>query len=293
MRIVITDSGLGGLSVVAELERRLKREPIFEKIELVFFNSLYSSNYGYNSKIIFSKKVALFNNALNSIKVNYNPDLILIACNTLSVIFPHTEFAQNSKTEVKGILNSGVTLFRKSIQNDDEIIILFGTPTTINSNVYRDALVKLEVNKLQIVNQACPGLETEIQHNPNSNKTRNSIAKFVKEAVKQLKSVPQKIYAGFCCTHYGFSENLFLSELLKQTSSEIEILNPNNRMIDFLFSDPKQLNSYSNVTVRIISQVKLKVNEIESLFNILATSSPKTASALRKYEYIKNLFTKE
>ena len=45
MRIVITDSGLEGLSVVAELEKRLRDQPIFENVELIFFNSLYGSEY--------------------------------------------------------------------------------------------------------------------------------------------------------------------------------------------------------------------------------------------------------
>ena len=49
MKIVITDSGLGGLSVLGELERRIKENPIFENAELIFFNALFSPDYGYNS----------------------------------------------------------------------------------------------------------------------------------------------------------------------------------------------------------------------------------------------------
>ncbi len=37
MKIVVTDSGLGGLSVLGELEIRLQKLPIFEKVELIFF----------------------------------------------------------------------------------------------------------------------------------------------------------------------------------------------------------------------------------------------------------------
>ena len=172
MRIVITDSGLGGLSVVAELERQLNKNPIYKEAELIFFNSLYSSEYGYNSITDFSEKVKVFNNALNSIETKYNPDLILIACNTLSVVFPHTDFAQNSKIEVKGILDSGVALFSDSIKNNEDKIILFGTPTTIISDVYKNKLVELGVKESQIVNQACPDLETEIQNNPSGIETK-------------------------------------------------------------------------------------------------------------------------
>ncbi len=103
VRIVITDSGLGGLSVLAELERRLRENPIFESTELIFFNSLYSSSYGYNSMMDLSEKAIVFNNALNSIEENYKPDIILVACNTLSIVYPHTNYAQNPKTEVRGL----------------------------------------------------------------------------------------------------------------------------------------------------------------------------------------------
>ena len=292
MRIVITDSGLGGLSVVAELEKRLKENPIYENAELIFFNSLYSPEYGYNSLKDFIAKVRIFNNALNSIEQNYSPDLILIACNTLSVVYPHTEFSQNSKIAVKGILESGVALFKNRIQNDDDKIILFGTPTTINSDVYKNELINLGIKETQIVNQSCPDLESEIQRNPFSYKTDNSISNFVKEAAELFNDVPQKIFAGFCCTHYGYSEQTFLNKLEKQFNCEIEILNPNSKILDFLFVSPPKLYNDSNVTVRVVTQVKLKVNEIKSLSDILVNGSSKTATAIGDYEYIKNIFAK-
>lgn len=292
VRIVITDSGLGGLSVVAEFEKRLRKFPIFNNVELMFFNSLYSSEYGYNSLHNFSEKVRIFNNALNSIEQNYNPDLILIACNTLSVVFPHTEFSQNPKMDVKGILESSVDLFKNRIQNDDDKIILFGTPTTINSDVYKNELINFGVKETQIVNQACPDLESEIQRNPNSDKTHNSISKFVKDALDSINSIPQKIYAGFCCTHYGYSEKIFFDELSKQCDSEVEILNPNSKMLDFLFAAPKKLYDNSNAIVRVVTQVKLKKNQIKSLSDILVNDSPKTAKAIENYEYVNNLFEK-
>ena len=292
VRIVITDSGLGGLSVVAELEKRLKENPIFENVELIFFNSLYSSKYGYNSLKDFADKVRIFNNALNSIEINYNPNLILIACNTLSVVYPHTKFSKNSNTKVKGILESGVSLFKNNLQNKDDKIILFGTPTTINSDVYKNELVTLGVGKSQIVNQSCPDLESEIQHNPKSKNIAHSISKFVKEAAESFEYNPQKIYAGFCCTHYGYSEQIFFDVLSKQFSDEVVILNPNNKMLDFLFVAPKKLYDNSNITVRVVTQVKPNEKEVKSLCDIVGKDSPKTAAAIEDYEYIKNLFTK-
>lgn len=292
MKIVITDSGLGGLSVLGELERRLKENAIYQEVELIFFNSLYSSEYGYNSMKDISEKAGVFNNALNSICQNFNPDLILIACNTLSVVYPHTEFAKNPKAEVKGIVESGVSLFEKKLKHSEDKIILMGTPTTINSDVYKNALIQKGINANQIINQGCLELETSIQNDPNSNETRNTVSHFIGEAVRNIDSIPNNIYVGLCCTHYGYCKKVFYEELANKFNANIETLNPNNTMLDFLFSNSKKIFSNSNISIKIVSQVKLKENEINSLGSILEISSPITATALRNYVFVEKLFSK-
>ncbi len=293
MRIVVTDSGLGGLSVVAELERRLNENPIYTNGEIIFFNSLYSHEYGYNLMSELNEKTKVFNNALNSMVDNYNPDIILMACNTLSVVYPHTKFAKDTKTKVKGIVDSGIDLFNNNLSTASSNIILFGTSTTINSNVYKNALLKNGIDETQIINQTCLDLETEIQNNPSSMETRKLITNFVSSAINGIKNNTAKTYAGLCCTHYGYSEQIFFDELSKQLSSEVKILNPNSKMLDFLFSDSTKPIVDSKINVEVVSQVKLRKNEIASLAKIIRAKSPKTATALENYSFIRNLFSKE
>jgi len=293
-KIVITDSGLGGLSVLGKLEYKLKSNPIFEKAELIFFNSLYSSDYGYNSIKNMAEKATVFNNALNTIYQNYNPDLILIACNTLSVVYPFTKFAKNPKTEVKGIVESGVSLFLENLKSDtDSKIILFGTPTTINSGIYPKQLSSEKIEQKRIISQACPYLETEIQNNPTGEKTEQQIEKFVKEGIKKSGKNFSNLFAGLCCTHYGYSEDVFYNILSKNFNGNIKILNPNNSILDFLFDQEVKQYSICDTKVTVVSQVKIKRNEINSLGKILSETADKTAYALEKYLLTKNLFGKE
>lgn len=64
----------------------------------------------------------------------YVPDLILIACNTLSVVYPHTEFSKNTKTKVLGIVEFGVEQVLEELKkNPDYDVIITGTNTTIES----------------------------------------------------------------------------------------------------------------------------------------------------------------
>ncbi len=293
MKIVVTDSGLGGLSVVAELEKKISENPISENIEIIFFNALFSSNYGYNSMLELSEKSRVFNNALYSIENNYNPEIILIACNTLSVVYPYTKFAKKTKTEVKGIVESGIELFSKQIINSNNNIILFGTPTTINSDVYKNSLMKKGISEAQIVNQECLNLESEIQNNPRSVETSDLIVKFVSLATKNIRNRKEKTYAGLCCTHYEYSEQLFLTELKKQLSGEIEILNPNNMMLSFLDDGENNIACESNISVQVVSQVEIKKNVIDSLSRIINKKSQKTATALVNYNLVENLFSKD
>ncbi len=292
MKIVITDSGLGGLSVVVDLEKRLRENNVYKNVELIFFNSLYSSDYGYNVMSNNTEKAKVFNKALNSIEQNYKPDIILIACNTLSVVYSHTEFSKNSKTKVKGIVKSGIELFKNNVKNRETNLLLFGTPTTIDSDVYKTALVKDGVEETQIVNQACYELETKIQNNPTGIATHKEIAKFVKLATEKIVKNEAKTYAGLCCTHYGYSETIFKDELTKQVKGEVEVLNPNSKMLDFLFTNGVPRYQNCNINVRVVSQVKLKDVEIDSLSKIFNNKSPKTALALQNYEFIENLFKK-
>jgi len=64
MRLMITDSGLGGLSVCAGLEQALLRENLGRGIELLYVNATPSDRGGYNSLATQQERIALFNSFL-------------------------------------------------------------------------------------------------------------------------------------------------------------------------------------------------------------------------------------
>jgi hypothetical protein len=86
--ILVTDSGLGGLSVAADVAARLPESGVFEKARIVFYNALFH-NSGYNNLKTDAEKVRIFNAVLKAMNRRYHPDL-LIACNTLSVVYEKT-----------------------------------------------------------------------------------------------------------------------------------------------------------------------------------------------------------
>jgi len=292
IRIVITDSGLGGVSVLADLEKRLKLQTIYKTTELIFFNSLFGTGYGYNSMNSMEEKANVFNKALESMVENYNPDLILIACNTLSIVFPFTKFYETSKIPVVGIVNSGVEKIVESLkEKNNSSILIFGTPTTIESNTHKLMLIEKGIDEEKIITQPCKLLETEIQHDPNSKNVKDMIQKFSEETKEKVLNKEQEIVAALCCTHYGYSVNLFQKTLNEVFGKPVKIINPNSSMINFLFQkkDYKK-KMLTNINIKIVSQVEITHDERTALKNILEKEAPLVSEALDNYDFEQNLF---
>ena len=290
--IVVTDSGLGGLSVAADLENQLRVKNNSGKFKIVFFNSLAASDFGYNSMHSMAKKSEVFDSALNSIEKLYNPDIILIACNTLSVVYDHTQFSKNTKIKVLGIIDLGIEMIMENIQkNPDDRVLLLGTPTTINSQSYQIKLIERGIKKENIISQSCPLLETEIQRNPESENVNKMINEFLTEAKKKDLINTKGIDVVLCCTHYGYSEKIFHKEVKNIFNKSYALLNPNIKMVESIIDDLKVENSNDpEISVEVVSQVKLKTEEINSISRILESISPATAKALKNYKFNEFLF---
>src|SRR5512139_3328319 len=64
VRIAVTDSGLGGLSVMAEAAARLKEAGTFQTADFIFYNALFSAEGGYNTLETRQEKVDIFQRAM-------------------------------------------------------------------------------------------------------------------------------------------------------------------------------------------------------------------------------------
>ena len=290
--ILVTDSGLGGLSVVADLENKLPQSGIFENIQLVFFNALFHSRGGYNSLRTEAEKIRIFNIALEAMDKKYHPDLLLIACNTLSVLYHKTEFSKTAQFPVIGIVETGADLIAQQWEkNRQATAIIFGTQTTIESNSYQNKLMQRGYPGNQIIGQPCPFLTEQIEQGYNSDMTYLLISEFVNQAISQINNADTPIFASLNCTHYGYSIELFKKAFAEMGFPGIEIINPNTKMSNLLFN-PKYLNRYAStkITVEVISKTSISAEKIESLGELLQEISPETKKALSQYQYDRNLF---
>ncbi len=290
--IVVTDSGLGGISVAADLENRIREKGTFKQVNIVFFNALLANNKGYNSMKTTKEKVTVFNSALNAMDKKIKPDLVLIACNTLSVLYDKTAFSKNVKIPVVGVVDSGVELINNNLKGiNDSKVLIFATKTTVNQQSHKNKLLKLGISDKQIITQACPSLAGKIELNPNGKETKYLVKKYVEESIQKIDKKDKNLFVSYNCTHYPYIDTLFKEAFKKQNITINKFLNPNPLMVDFIF-DKKYANRYkkTNTSVEVISQAKLLPDEIKSISNLIRIDSDKTSKALENYSLKTQLF---
>lgn len=290
--ILVTDSGLGGLSVAADVELRARLSGTFRHVHLLFCNALAAKNYGYNSMSTREEKIRVFSSALTGFVKWYHPDVILIACNTLSVLYGETDFSKTTGLPVIGIVDLGIDMLAACMAKENiSAAIILGTPTTIAANKHKEGLLAKGVDSVRVVTQACRNLESEIQENPGSDTVRKMIDTYLADALSRVTASATKISAGLCCTHYGYSFEMFQKAFQKLSRIAVEIVDPNPRMADVVFPQ-KQKGKYSGAAtdVRIVSRVEVTPEEAASLGSLLERVSQPTARALRACEVKPDLF---
>ena len=290
--IAVTDSGFGGLSIMAEAASRMKTAGLFRSVKFVFFNALFAADSGYNSLRSREQKIAVFSRALEGLEKRFHPDLILVGCNTLSVITAETPFAKTAKIPILDIVDSGVDLIAKGLAGDPRTTaVIFGTQTTIFEGEHARRLAGRGFGSERIVVQACPELADYIENGPGSDDVALLIESFVDDALSRVPDKTAPLLVSLNCTHYGYALPLWDKALRARGVGSFVILNPNGRMLDPLFP-PKAEKKFASTSVQasVVSMVGIDKKKIEALGEWLKTVSPEVASALARYRLVPDLF---
>lgn len=290
--VVVTDSGLGGLSVVADAAEKLKQYGVFKEVNLVFINALFRDAGGYNSLQSREDKLKVFSSALQSTQDRYSPDLILVACNTLSVLVPDTEFVATSSIPVVGIVENGVEQIAGQLRDKPGARnIIFATQTTVDEGTHKNQLIDKGFTDKQIVTQSCPQLTLYIEQGYDSMYTEMLIDAYVDEALSGMGETDGPLTVSFNCTHFGYSMDFWKQAFAERGVEVSAFLDPNTLMIDFLLPSSSQ-NRYpqTDITVRVVSMIDIPTDRQDSIGRYLHTASPVTETALQNFELIPGLF---
>jgi glutamate racemase len=292
LSIVIADSGMGGLSICADIVNGLKASRSCRTFSLIYFNAWPEQDRGYNLLPGMAERVRVFDRALGAM-LRFQPDRILIACNTLSAIYPHTPFSRQAPVQVVGIIDFGVDLIHAYLgARADSRVIIFGTPATIEADTHRARLVERGIPAERILCQPCDRLAGEIEKDPEGPTVRAMVESCIRQAAERVPDRRGPVAAALCCTHYGYSQRVFEAALQSVFEGPITILNPNKAMSDAMLADfaPRGQKDV-RIDLKVVSRIVWSDEKIASIAQILEAVSPLTASALRQYRHDPDLFT--
>jgi hypothetical protein len=252
---------------------------------------LFRPEAGYNSLSSRADKIAVFNMALESMQERYDPDAVLVACNTLSVLLPECP-AANDEIPVVGIVDSGVEMIESELAKHPEATaLLFATQTTVEEGGHRDGLLRRGIAEERFVVQACPNLTWYIEREPEGFDTELLISTFVSDALEKRPDKTGPVAISFNCTHFGYSQSLWEQELARQGVEVTATLNPNTIMAGPLFPDTNSGRfEETTVTVSAVSMVGIPETTVNSLSPVLAETSEETAKALENWKIVPDLF---
>lgn len=221
--IGIFDSGVGGLTVLAEIRKNLPSENI------IYLGDTKNFPYGNRSK----EEIIEF--AIQNVKtlIEKGAKIIVIACGTATS--QALEVLKEKFTiPIIGIIEPTVKYIKN--QNYKQIGVI-ATEGTIRSGAW-EAKLKEKIPGIQVTNKACPMLATIAEEGKAQSKEGRQV---IKEYMVPFKEKHiDKIILG--CTHYPIYEKIIREEL----GYEVELINTGVTVSKFLKQYLKDNNLENN-----------------------------------------------
>jgi glutamate racemase len=246
--IGIFDSGLGGLTVLAELIQSLPNE------QFIYVGDTARVPYGSRSQ----ETVIKYSLEIASFLVKKNIKLLVVACNTASA-YALNSLKKQFSIPIVGVIEPGVNAFFNKSNHTSVAVI--GTRATIKSNVYEKLIHKRDP-EINVYSKACPLFvplveEGWIHHSI----TKEIIKEYLQEIVD--KDIQDLILG---CTHYPLLKmdiksvypHLSLIDSSKETAKFVKSILEKNK-IKNNSDKPQPITIY-------LTDITDKVSFLEKLF---------------------------
>ena len=295
---MLTDSGLGGLSVLAHLTLKLNEGSNIGKrsgLKLVYVNAVPRDGYGYNDMPSRKERISVFGSILDEIYSRYQPDRIFVACGSLSALLEKLPFRLDHPGKLQGIN----VLSRHMLENaigkyPGSPVFVFAAPTTISEKIYGRDAIKTADSELKIYEQPCPGLASLISSDSEGEKVEEAICEFCKDALTlwdgsradSSEGVPI-VFLG--CTHYSFRAESFVKAFSSLGYPEIQLIDPNPAAAEMLAGIFREDGTGGHLEVEFLTPYPLPASERNGMGRMLEDLPPQTAAAFRQARVIPEL----
>ena len=209
--IGIFDSGVGGLTVLTEIRKKLRNENI------VYLGDTLNFPYGNKSK----EEIIEYSKRNVEILMSKGAKIIVIACGTATS--QACEVLQKEfDIPIVGIIKPTVEYIQEQKYNEEGVI---ATEGTIRSGAW-EYYLKKSIPDIKVVNKACPMLATIAEEGRATSKEGKAVIKEYMVPFKENKI--DKIILG--CTHYPIYEDL----IRKEMEYDVDLINTGVIVADYL-----------------------------------------------------------
>ena len=184
MKIGVFDSGVGGLTVLRELVRRLP------SADYLYFGDTARLPYGSKSKATVAKY------AIGAVEylVQHGAERVVIACNTACAL-AFSEIASGAKVPTTGVIEPGA--HRATEESRSKQVAVIATEGTVNSHAYRSALERLGVRAIE---KACPLFVPLVEEGWLDHPVTEQVAHIYLDGLRREAPEADSLVLG--CTHY-------------------------------------------------------------------------------------------
>lgn len=198
--IGIFDSGVGGLTVVAEMIKELPFE------DIVYFGDVARTPYGSKSR----ETVTRFSCEIARFLIGQGVKMIIVACNTASSVALDV-LGKEFDLPILGVIRAGTLAALRATQNKKVGVV--GTSATIASGSYVNDLKSL-ARDLAVISQACPLFVPLVEEGWLDHEVTRLVAG---EYLSPLKSNDvDTLILG--CTHYPFLKPVIAETMGKEVT---------------------------------------------------------------------------
>lgn len=207
------DSGVGGLSVYARFKELLPNE------NTIYYGDLKNMPYGSKSRV---ELIGFARNILDFYEAK-NVKAVVIACNTSSAV-AYNEIKNYYKFKIYPVLQYCAKAVSEMGLSS---VGIFATPATVNSNAYRNEILKYNSN-IEVYQEACPNWTSIVESGmADYDYVKSDVGEHV---CNILKYNPEKIVLG--CTHYPY-----LMNVLTEFAPEEKYIDPAKIFVESIKND--------------------------------------------------------
>jgi glutamate racemase len=219
--IGVFDSGIGGLTVVRALKKALPTE------SLIYLGDTARLPYGSKS----AATVTRYSSQIADFLVGRQVKYLVVACNTASAYaLPHLR--QSLQIPLMGVVEPGAALAVAS--SPKKKIGVLGTRGTINSQAYREAILRLNP-EVDVFSQACPLLVPLAEEGWLDTAISADIVQHYLDLLKASCGEIDALVLG--CTHYPVLKDLISLRATMTFGHQIHVIDSADAVADAVAKD--------------------------------------------------------